>query len=228
ATASGRATCAKGGRHDRAPDGYPAVPGRDRRRRGARPGPRVQGRGHGSRARRRQAGLCPLVRTVPCGRSGPGRNACASHPPWVRAAGRAGRSHRPYARSRCLLRAQRDRLDAPVPTDRDFRSRTRIPRTLFVGPVAPARRPRRIAGRGNAAPAGEPPMITRRDLVKWGAVAPAVAVTPGVTWARMPQGVDALVVDRRLGAAVPSFDARQVYQIDGDVTALWYDVLDTR
>jgi len=71
-------------------------------------------------------------------------------------------------------------------------------------------------------------MITRRDLVKWGAVAPAVAVTPGVTWARMPQGVDALVVDRRLGAAVPSFDARQVYQIDGDVTALWYDVLDTR
>src|SRR5690606_13804188 len=107
-------------------------------------------------------------------------------------------------------------------------SRPRSTGTLLVGPVAPARRPRRIAGRGNAAPAGEPPMITRRDLVKWGAVAPAVAVTPGVTWARMPQGVDALVVDRRLGAAVPSFDARQVYPIDGDVTALWYDVLDTR
>lgn len=71
-------------------------------------------------------------------------------------------------------------------------------------------------------------MIDRRELLKWGVVAPVLAGAPHAAMAAMPRGVDALVVDSRLGEAArlsgPS--APRTYVIDGDVTALWYHTLD--
>lgn len=71
-------------------------------------------------------------------------------------------------------------------------------------------------------------MIDRRELLKWGVVAPVLAGAPQLAMAAMPQGVDALVVDSRLGEAArlsgPSVP--RTYVIDGDVTALWYHTLD--
>jgi len=70
-------------------------------------------------------------------------------------------------------------------------------------------------------------MITRRALIKWGVVAPALVAGPQAALARFPEGLDALVVDRRhLAAGHAGLTAPKVYPIDGDVTALWYDVLD--
>lgn len=75
-------------------------------------------------------------------------------------------------------------------------------------------------------------MIDRRELLKWGVVAPVLAGAPQAAMAAMPQGVDALVVDSRLGeAALPETTASgpsapRTYVIDGDVTALWYHTLD--
>lgn len=73
-------------------------------------------------------------------------------------------------------------------------------------------------------------MINRRDLLKWGVVAPAVAGMPAVALAAVPQGVDALVLDRRF---LPALDeqagfAAPVKWIDGDVTKLWFEQLDLR
>lgn len=70
-------------------------------------------------------------------------------------------------------------------------------------------------------------MITRRDMIKWGVVAPALVAGPQVAFAKMAEGLDALVVDQRhLAAGKAGFSAPKVYSIDGDVTSLWYDVLD--
>lgn len=70
-------------------------------------------------------------------------------------------------------------------------------------------------------------MITRRDLVKWGIVAPVLAGVPAMASGQVPEGLDALVIDRRLVAAGGGgFGAPVVHTIDGDVTALWYEVLD--
>lgn len=70
-------------------------------------------------------------------------------------------------------------------------------------------------------------MIARRDLIKWGVVAPALVAGPQAVLAQVPEGLDALVLDRRhLAAEQAGFAAPQVYPIDGDVTALWYEVLD--
>jgi len=70
-------------------------------------------------------------------------------------------------------------------------------------------------------------MINRRELIKWGVLAPTLVGGTTAAFAQMPAGLDALVLDRRhLGADRTGFHAPQVYTIDGDVTALWYDVLD--
>ncbi|TIX50949.1 hypothetical protein [Alteraurantiacibacter aquimixticola] len=72
-------------------------------------------------------------------------------------------------------------------------------------------------------------MITRRDLIKWGMVAPALAAGSQAAFAAAPQGLDALLVDERfpfddapLHAGVP------VMRFAGDVTRVWYEVLDAR
>jgi hypothetical protein len=71
-------------------------------------------------------------------------------------------------------------------------------------------------------------MISRREVMKWGAVAPVLLGGAHAAFAKAPRGLDALVLDRRFapdsdGAALR---APRLYRIDGDVTALWYDVLD--
>src|SRR5690606_34781133 len=100
-------------------------------------------------------------------------------------------------------------------------------RRLPFGPARAEGSARRTARRGNAPSAREPPMITRRALIKWGVVAPALVAGPQAALARFPEGLDALVVDRRhLAAGHAGLTAPKVYPIDGDVTALWYDVLD--
>lgn len=70
-------------------------------------------------------------------------------------------------------------------------------------------------------------MMDRRELLKWGAVAPVLASGPYAALAAMPGGVDALVADSRFAhAGLAGMAARQSYTIDGDVTALWYHTLD--
>lgn len=73
-------------------------------------------------------------------------------------------------------------------------------------------------------------MISRRDMLKWGALAPAVAGMPAALQAAIPQGMDALVLDRRFLSAEDrqaTFTA-PVKWIDGDVTKLWFEQLDLR
>lgn len=78
-------------------------------------------------------------------------------------------------------------------------------------------------------------MISRRDMLKWGVVAPAVAGMPAVVQAAVQQGpnalgIDALVLDRRFMPALgeqPRFTA-PVKWIEGDVTKLWFEQLDLR
>lgn len=73
-------------------------------------------------------------------------------------------------------------------------------------------------------------MISRRDMLKWGVVAPAVAGVPAMVQAAVPQGIDALVLDRRFMPAPgdeTSFTA-PVKWIEGDVTKLWFEQLDLR
>ena len=64
-------------------------------------------------------------------------------------------------------------------------------------------------------------MITRRDMIKWGVVVPTLAAAPQALLAQSPEGLDALVIDRRHLVARPAeFHALKTYPIDGDVTAL--------
>lgn len=78
-------------------------------------------------------------------------------------------------------------------------------------------------------------MITRRDVMKWGAVVPVLLGGAHSALAGAPHGLDALVLDRRFAPVIApvdppashdAFRAPKLYRIDGDVTALWYDVLD--
>lgn len=71
-------------------------------------------------------------------------------------------------------------------------------------------------------------MINRRDVIKWGMVAPSLASVPGIVQAQMPQGIDAFVVDSRFAVAPSDVSAAKVHTIDGDVTKLWFDTLDPR
>ncbi len=75
-------------------------------------------------------------------------------------------------------------------------------------------------------------MITRRNLIKWGVIAPAIAGTAQAAFAGVPAevdmlGLDALVLDtRHLTEGPEGMAARAIHRFDGDVTALWFDTLD--
>lgn len=70
-------------------------------------------------------------------------------------------------------------------------------------------------------------MMDRRNVLKWGVVAPILASGPYAAMAAAPDGIDALVVDSRFGeAGLAGLTGPRTYTIDGDVTALWYDTLD--
>ncbi|MFC4257356.1 hypothetical protein GRI97_17200 [Altererythrobacter xixiisoli] len=73
--------------------------------------------------------------------------------------------------------------------------------------------------------------MDRRNLLKWSAIVPLAAAAPYTALAAVPQGVDALVIDRRhwpAGTPTPlaGLAAPQLFTIDGDVTQLWYQTLD--
>lgn len=72
-------------------------------------------------------------------------------------------------------------------------------------------------------------MINRRDLLKWGAVAPALAAGSHAAFAQMPQGLDVLLLDQRFSPApAPDRTGIPVMRFAGDVTNIWYDHLDMR
>jgi hypothetical protein len=70
-------------------------------------------------------------------------------------------------------------------------------------------------------------MIARRDVLKWGVVAPALVAGPQVAMAGLPQGLDALLLDQRFAAGVP-LDQRgvTVLRFAGDVTKVWFETID--
>lgn len=72
-------------------------------------------------------------------------------------------------------------------------------------------------------------MISRRDLLKWSAVTPAIIPDLHANLRSLPSGVDALVVDSRFSQPdiVDRFD-RRVHLFEGDVTKVWFEVLDPR
>lgn len=70
-------------------------------------------------------------------------------------------------------------------------------------------------------------MIARRDVLKWGVIAPTLAGLPMAARAALPQGLDAMVLDRRFPVEQPGI-AATIHEISGDVTRLWFDVLDLR
>lgn len=72
-------------------------------------------------------------------------------------------------------------------------------------------------------------MISRRTLIKWGAAAAAslpVAAQANV-FGRLPEGVDAVLLDRRYArqSLAEAFVPR-VYTFEGDVTQVWFETLD--
>ena len=72
-------------------------------------------------------------------------------------------------------------------------------------------------------------MIARRDVLKQGAVGSALLGVPAIAQEAGPQGLDALLLDTRFGAVIPAEQAGvPVLRFAGDVTRVWYDVLDRR
>ncbi len=72
-------------------------------------------------------------------------------------------------------------------------------------------------------------MISRRSLLKWTAVAPALAAGSHAAFARMPHGLDALLLDERFSPEPqPGQPLIPVMRFAGDVTRVWYDHLDRR
>lgn len=81
-------------------------------------------------------------------------------------------------------------------------------------------------------------IIERRDLLKWGMVAPAIAAgATSLTTAAMAKnpgalGLDALVLDTRLGEQgigaqeLSTQAGLPIHRFKGDVTTLWTDLLD--
>jgi hypothetical protein len=72
-------------------------------------------------------------------------------------------------------------------------------------------------------------MISRRNLLKWSAVAPAIIPDLRAQIRTLPSGVDAMVLDSRFTqpGLAERFD-RRVHLFSGDVTDLWFEVLDPR
>lgn len=70
-------------------------------------------------------------------------------------------------------------------------------------------------------------MIDRREVLKWGVVAPVLAGAPHAALAAAREGLDGFVLDRRFLRERPAgLHASAFYRIEGDVTALWYETLD--
>ncbi len=70
-------------------------------------------------------------------------------------------------------------------------------------------------------------MISRRDLMKWGALVPALVGGSARAMANVPDGLDALVVDvRHAPGIIANPGGVQVLRFDGDVTQLWFETLD--
>ncbi|WAT17611.1 hypothetical protein OZN62_11915 [Aurantiacibacter sp. MUD11] len=65
-------------------------------------------------------------------------------------------------------------------------------------------------------------MTTRRDILKWGAVLPALGTGWHGAFAAVPQGLDALVLDTRFPGSQDLANAPvPVWRFAGDVTPLW-------
>jgi hypothetical protein len=72
-------------------------------------------------------------------------------------------------------------------------------------------------------------MISRREMLKWGAVVPALGTGWHGAFAAVPQGLDAMLLDTRFPGALDVADAPvPVLRFAGDVTGVWYDELDAR
>jgi hypothetical protein len=72
-------------------------------------------------------------------------------------------------------------------------------------------------------------MITRRDLIKQGAIGAGLVGLPQVALAAAPQGLDAILLDTRFGGDLPAgFADVPILRFAGDVTSVWYDQLDQR
>ncbi|HTN14285.1 MAG TPA: hypothetical protein VL094_05730 [Sphingomonadaceae bacterium] len=70
-------------------------------------------------------------------------------------------------------------------------------------------------------------MISRRDVMKWGAIAPALVGGSSRVMAKVPDGLDALVVDSRHAPGIlANPGSTRVLGFDGDVTQLWFETLD--
>lgn len=71
-------------------------------------------------------------------------------------------------------------------------------------------------------------MISRRTLLKWSAAASiAVPATGYAQMAHVPEGIDAVLLDRRYApATLGDAFGRRVYSFAGDVTRVWFDTLD--
>lgn len=70
-------------------------------------------------------------------------------------------------------------------------------------------------------------MITRRDVMKWGAVGTAVATGTGAAFAKGAEGLDAFLLDEGYAADMPVGEsAGKVLRFHGDVTKVWFDTLD--
>ena len=69
--------------------------------------------------------------------------------------------------------------------------------------------------------------MIRRDMLKWGALASALAGAPAAALAKAGAGLDVLLLDTRFGdGAAADMGAARVLTFAGDVTRIWYDHLD--
>lgn len=72
-------------------------------------------------------------------------------------------------------------------------------------------------------------MTTRREVLKWSAVLPALGGGWHGAFAAAPDGLDAMLVDTRFSGALSVADAPvPVLKFAGDVTRVWFDDLDMR
>ena len=71
--------------------------------------------------------------------------------------------------------------------------------------------------------------LSRREILKWGVVVPALGTGWHGAFAAAPQGLDAMLVDTRFPGALDVAEVPvPVLRFAGDVTDLWYDELDAR
>jgi len=70
-------------------------------------------------------------------------------------------------------------------------------------------------------------MISRRQIIKWGAVAPVLAAGSNAALANGAQGLDAWLIDTRYAPLAADKPAGvPVLRFAGDVTKVWFDTID--